>query len=110
MKKLILILSVICFGVYGFQGATAKGGNNTTSKTNFTAYTYRCPVCGATSTKPGDCAKDKVTMVKVGDYYCPDCYMSSSKPGKCEMCGVAMKQMQATAVPTVKQATAPSTK
>jgi len=107
MKKIILILSLICFGVYGFQGTTAKGGNNTPKAT---AYTYRCPVCGATSTKPGDCAKDKVTMVKVGDYYCPDCYMSSNKPGKCQMCGVAMKQMQPKAAPAVKQTTAPSSK
>jgi len=106
MKKLILILSVICFGSYTFQSAIAGTGTKATAS----VYTYRCPVCGATSTKPGDCAKDKVTMVKVGDYYCPDCYMSSSKPGKCQMCGVAMKQMQPTATPVAKQATAPSTK
>jgi hypothetical protein len=94
MKTFLAILSfsVIAIGAT-CQSNTAKKAATTQKAT--TADTYKCPVCFATSTKAGDCPKDKVSFVKVGDYYCPDCYMTAKKPGKCQMCGVDMKLMQA---------------
>lgn len=78
-------------------GALAQQANSTikvNAPVSKAAVTYRCPVCGYTNTKAGDCPKDKITLVKVGDYYCPECYMTSSKAGKCSMCGVDMKKME----------------
>ncbi|HTB33041.1 MAG TPA: hypothetical protein VK808_13510, partial [Bacteroidia bacterium] len=79
---------------------TQKTAATTATKTG---DAYRCPICGYTGTKAGDCPKDKVALVKVGDYYCPECYMTAKKPGKCTMCGVDMKKMEpATASATKK--------
>jgi rubrerythrin len=86
-------------------GAFAQQANSTSKATaaKTTAASYRCPVCGYTATKAGDCPKDKTTLVKVGDYYCPECYMTSTKAGKCSMCGVPMKKMEASTSNTTKQ-------
>jgi hypothetical protein len=94
MKNLIaaIAISLISFGVSAQQTASKT---TTTQKAAAPAVIYRCPTCSYTSNKPGQCPKDKIALVKVGDYYCPDCYMSSSKPGKCTMCGVDMKKMEA---------------
>jgi rubrerythrin len=73
------------------QQATAAKTNASSSKI---MTTYRCPVCGYTNIKTGECPKDKTALVKVGDYYCPECYMTSAKAEKCPMCGVDMKKMQ----------------
>lgn len=93
MKTLIaaLAFSLISFGAFSQQ---TQKSNTIKKHTPKAVATYKCPVCGYASHKAGDCPKDKIALVKVGDYYCPDCYMSSSKPGKCEMCGVQMKQMK----------------
>ena len=91
------LLAVVSFSLMGFgafaQSSGTKAVSQTTKYTPHPAHAYRCPVCGAFSAKAGDCTKDKVGMVKMGDYYCPTCYMTSTKAGKCEMCGVDMKQM-----------------
>jgi hypothetical protein len=97
MKTLIAVISFSLMGIGAF--AQTAGGKTVTKTSNYTPHpvvAYKCPVCGTSSPKAGDCTKDKVAMVKVGDYYCPDCYMSSSKAGKCSMCGVDMKKMEAT--------------
>src|SRR5579862_5624854 len=92
MKTLFaaIIFCSLSLGAFAQQNS-AKTNTSTTAKA---ADSYRCPVCGYTGTKAGDCAKDKVALVKVGDYYCPDCYMTSKKAGKCSMCGVDMKKME----------------
>lgn len=92
MKTLIAIISFAFLSL----GAFAQTKNTVPAPTPLpkTTASYRCPVCGATVTKAGECPKDKVNYVKVGDYYCPDCYMTSTKPGKCTMCGVDMKKME----------------
>ncbi|MGP8215143.1 MAG: hypothetical protein ACLQQ4_06235 [Bacteroidia bacterium] len=98
MKTLVIALSfgLLSIGAFAQQSTTTKTAPAKTAKVP-EKVSYRCPVCGATSDKTGECPKDKVAYVKVGDYYCPDCYMSSSKPGKCTMCGVDMKKMEASA-------------
>jgi hypothetical protein len=98
MKSLIalILFSSLSFGVFAQQTTAAK-----TTATKATpakvADSYRCPICGYTALKNGDCPKDKVALVKVGDYYCPECYMTNAKAGKCTMCGVDMKKMVAAA-------------
>jgi hypothetical protein len=101
MKTLFaaIIFSAISFGAFAQQTSTSK----TTAPAAKAADSYRCPICGYTGTKAGDCPKDKVALVKVGDYYCPECYMTNKKAGKCTMCGVEMKKMEpATASATKK--------
>src|SRR4029077_17337523 len=106
MKTLLAAIAIclISFSVNSQQSAskTTKSKQTGTQKPAAPAVIYRCPTCSYASNKPGDCPKDHITLVKVGDYYCPECYMSSSKPGKCSMCGVAMKKMEA---PTASTAT-----
>lgn len=99
MKTLIIAISFSLLSIGAFaqqKTTTTKTAPAKTTQKSTTADSYRCPVCGYTSDKKGNCTKDKdVALVKVGDYYCPDCYMSSTKPGKCTMCGVDMKKMEA---------------
>lgn len=91
MKKL---LAAIIFCSFTFGAIAQQAATSTTGKTNTRiTTTYRCPVCGYTASKQGDCPKDKIALIKVGDYYCPECYMTSTKAGKCPMCGVDMKKM-----------------
>lgn len=91
MKTLFaaIIFCSLSIGVFAQQTSSQKAHASKTA-----AVSYRCPVCGYTSAKAGDCPKDKVSLIKVGDYYCPECYMTSTKAGKCPMCGVAMKKME----------------
>jgi hypothetical protein len=100
MKTLIVAISLSLFsmGAFAQKKTAATDTKKVPAKTaQKVAVSYRCPVCGATADKAGNCTKDKdVAMVKVGDYYCPDCYMTSTKPGKCTMCNVEMKKMEAT--------------
>lgn len=93
MKKLFaaILFSALSLGAFAQQVTTQK----TTAPIAKVADSYRCAICGYTTIKPGDCPKDKVALVKVGDYYCPECYMTSAKAGKCSMCGVDMKKMEA---------------
>jgi len=100
MKTLIaaILFSTFTLGAFAQQKATTKAtATKTTAPATKAADNYRCPICGYTALKAGDCPKDKVTLVKVGDYYCPDCYMTNTKAGKCTMCGVDMKKMEAAA-------------
>ncbi len=101
MKTLFaaILLSAMSFGAFAQQASTAK----TTAPVAKTADSYKCPVCGFTSTKAGDCTKDKVTLIKVGSYYCPECYMTAAKAGKCSMCGVDMEKMEASAASATKK-------
>jgi hypothetical protein len=99
MKTLFaaIILSAFSFGAFA-QTATQQAATQKVTPTPANATdSYRCPICGYTTIKAGDCPKDKVALVKVGDYYCPECYMTSAKAGKCTMCGVDMKKMEAAA-------------
>ena len=98
MKKLVIALSLSLFSLGAFAQSTTKTAPAKDTKTETASVSYRCPVCGATVTKAGECSKDKIAYVKVGDYYCPDCYMSQAKPGKCSMCGVDMKKMETASV------------
>jgi hypothetical protein len=102
MKTLLVAISfsIISFGAFS-QTKTTKAAP--VKKSVPLLVEYRCPVCGSTSAKAGECAKDKVTLVKAGDYYCPDCYMSSAKPGKCSMCGVDMKKMETSSAAPAKK-------
>ncbi|HXB13321.1 MAG TPA: hypothetical protein VNZ45_15145 [Bacteroidia bacterium] len=95
MKTLFVAISFTLISIGAFSQTTATKAP--AKKGVATPVEYKCPMCGATSAKAGDCSKDKIAMVKEGDYYCPDCYMSSAKPGKCSMCGVDMKKMEASA-------------
>jgi hypothetical protein len=99
MKTLLAALAIclISLTVSAQEKTTKapKASQSSKQKPAAPAVIYRCPTCGYTSEKPGDCPKDHIALVKVGDYYCPDCYMTSSKPGKCTMCGVDMKKMEA---------------
>lgn len=105
MKTLFTAILFCSFSL----GVFAQQATNTTKTTTpvaKTAINYRCPVCGYTGTKPGECPKDKTGLVKVGDYYCPECYMTSTKAAKCSMCGVDMKKMgsaTASATPAAKK-------
>ena len=105
MKTLFAAILFCAFSLGAFaQQATST--NKTTAVAVKTTVNYRCPVCGYTGTKTGECPKDKTNLVKVGDYYCPECYMTSSKAGKCSMCGVDMKKMEgatASATPAAKK-------
>lgn len=94
MKTLIAVvsLSLMGFGVFA-QTSANKTVTQTTKYTPHPAQQYKCPICGTVSAKAGDCPKDKIGLVKVGDYYCPKCYMTSTKATKCEMCGVDMVKM-----------------
>ncbi len=98
MKTLAIAISFSLLSIGAFaQAKTTKAIPAKAAKpATATAVSYKCPVCGAVSDKTGECSKDKVAYVKVGDYYCPDCYMSQAKPGKCSMCGVDMKKMETT--------------
>jgi hypothetical protein len=100
MKTLFaaFIFCTLSFGAFAQQTTTNK-----TPGPVKVADSYRCPICGYTGTKTGDCPKDKVALVKVGDYYCPDCYMTAKKSGKCTMCGVDMKKMEAATASTTKK-------
>lgn len=89
------LIAVLAFSLLSLSGFAQKKATKHTVKAEKTAVQYRCPQCGYTSAKKGECPKDKIDLVKAGDYYCPDCYMTSAKPGKCPMCGVDMKQMEA---------------
>lgn len=96
MKSLIaaILFTSFSFGVFAQSKSTSKASTPTTAPAaKKVADNYRCPVCGYTALKNGDCPKDKVALVKVGDYYCPECYMTNAKAGKCTMCGVDMKKM-----------------
>lgn len=96
MKTLIAALAFSLLTVGGYAQKKATKATQPAAKTEKKATVqYRCPACGYTSDKKGECPKDKTDLVKVGDYYCPDCYMTSAKPGKCPMCGVDMKKMEA---------------
>lgn len=90
------LFAAIIFFSFSLGAFAQKASNKTKNMTPISkaAVSYRCPECGYTSLKPGDCPKDKIALVKVGDYYCPECYMTSSKAGKCPMCGVDMKKME----------------
>lgn len=94
MKTLV---SVIAFSFLSLGAFCQQGTSKTTTKkaTPAAVAAYRCPMCTYSTNKAGDCPKDKVGLVKVGDYYCPDCYMTSTKAGKCSMCNVEMKKMEA---------------
>jgi hypothetical protein len=95
MKTLIVAISFSFLSLGAIAQSTTKvAPAKPAQKATTAAVSYRCPVCGATVDKAGECSKDKVAYVKVGDYYCPDCYMSQAKPGKCSMCGVDMKKME----------------
>lgn len=93
MKTLFaaIIFCSLSLGAFAQQTTTKKAATTSATKV---ADSYRCPVCGYTGAKTGECPKDKTALVKVGDYYCPDCYMTSKKAGKCSMCGVDMKKME----------------
>jgi hypothetical protein len=91
MKTLFAAI-LFCFLSIGAIAQQASAQKASTVKA--IAPSYRCPVCGYTTTKTGECPKDKTGLVKVGDYYCPECYMTSAKAGKCSMCGVDMKKME----------------
>ena len=98
MKTFIaaLIFSTFSFCAIAQDATVAKPAKTAKTPKPVTAVpSYRCPQCNYKSDKAGDCPKDKISLVKVGDYYCPECYMSSSKASKCSMCGVDMKQMTA---------------
>jgi hypothetical protein len=101
MKTLFaaIIFSALSIGAFAQQTSTKKTAPAKTT----VADSYRCPVCGYTAIKTGDCPKDKTSLVKVGDYYCPECYMTSKKAGKCTMCGVDMKKMEASTASTTKK-------
>ena len=100
MKTLIaaISLSLISFGAFSQTHVKTS-----VKKEVPVLVEYRCPVCGYTSPKAGECSKDKITLVKAGDYYCPDCYMSSTTPGKCSMCGVDMKKMATSSAAPAKK-------
>lgn len=104
MKTLAIAISFAFLSLGAFaQTSTPAKSTPKGAPVKATSVSYRCPVCGAVSNKVGECPKDKVAYVKVGDYYCPDCYMTASKPGKCSMCGVDMKKMDATAAIPAKK-------
>jgi hypothetical protein len=105
MKTLfaIILLGTLSFGATAQQATSQQTPAKTATTTTKVADSYRCPICGYTSTKAGDCPKDKVSLVKVGDYYCPDCYMTAKKSGKCTMCGVDMKKMEPATASTTKK-------
>jgi rubrerythrin len=94
MKNLFaaIIFCSLSLGAFAQHASSKKASSSKT-----VAASYRCPVCGYTALKAGDCPKDKISLVKVGDYYCPECYMTSKKAEKCPMCGVDMKKMEAQA-------------
>ena len=95
MKTLLTFISLALLSTGAMAQKTSKPAKAAPQTTKAeAAVVYRCPTCSYSSNKPGDCPKDHITLVKVGDYYCPDCYMSNSKPGKCSMCGVDMKKME----------------
>jgi len=99
MKTFFAALSLSLLSLTSFaQDKTTKTAAKPATAKTTASVSYRCPVCGATSAKAGECSKDKVGFVKVGDYYCPDCYMTQAKPGKCSMCGVDMKKMETVSV------------
>jgi hypothetical protein len=102
MKTLFaaIIFSILSLGA--FAQTTQKTTAQKATTTPKAVDSYRCPVCGYTGTKAGDCPKDKTSLVKVGDYYCPECYMTSKKAGKCTMCGVDMKKMEPATASTKK--------
>src|SRR5579863_2803666 len=101
MKTLFAAILFCSLNIGAFaQQATAQASKSKTTATAKAADSYRCPVCGYTSAKKGDCPKDKIGLVMVGDYYCPQCYMTSKKPGKCSMCGVEMKKLEAATAST----------
>jgi predicted RNA-binding Zn-ribbon protein involved in translation (DUF1610 family) len=105
MKTIIaaILFSTFSLGAFAQQSASSNSSTQKASPAAKVTDSYRCPICGYTGTKAGDCPKDKVTLVKVGDYYCPECYMTEKKSGKCTMCGVEMKKMEpATASNTKK--------
>jgi len=105
MKTLFaaILFSALSFGTFAQTTTKQTTTTKTTTVTKTVADSYRCPVCGYTDTKAGNCTKDKTTLVKVGDYYCPECYMTSKKAGKCSMCGVDMKKMEAATASTTKK-------
>jgi len=116
MKTLFaaIIFTVLSTGLFAQQALQQSPSAKQTPKVtaqqaaqqaaqNKAADSYRCPICGYTGTKAGDCPKDKVALVKVGDYYCPDCYMTAKKAGKCTMCGVDMKKMEASTASATKK-------
>jgi hypothetical protein len=99
MKTFIAAVSLSLLSLTAFaQDKTTKTAAKPAAAKTTASVAYRCPVCGASAAKAGECSKDKTAFVKVGDYYCPDCYMSQSKPGKCSMCGVDMKKMETSSV------------
>jgi hypothetical protein len=102
MKTLFVIIIFCYLGLGAFAQQTTTAAKTATSPK--AAISYRCPVCGYTGTKAGECPKDKTGLVKVGDYYCPECYMTSSKAGKCSMCGVDMKKMKGATASTTPAA------
>ncbi len=78
MTKLLAIFAVLSFAFVMSQP------NFAVAKKPHPKAQYVCPSCSMVSGKPGTCAGDKTTLVKVGDYYCKsDPSVSSTKPGKC---------------------------
>src|ERR1700679_573216 len=70
MKTLFaaILLSAMSFGAFAQQIATAQATTQVTAVQQAASAhaakatdSYRCPVCGYTSAKAGDCTKDKVT-------------------------------------------------
>ena len=105
MKSLFafVLFSSFSIGLIAQQGTSQQATPKKVTAPAKVGDSYRCPADGYTSAKPGDCPKDKVTLVKVGDYYCPDCYMTATKAGKCSMCGVDMKKMEASTASNTKK-------
>lgn len=105
MKTLFaaILFSTLSLGAFAQQKKAVKPLPAAKVAPAKVADSYRCPICGYTGAKAGDCPKDKVALVKVGDYYCPECYMTSGKAGKCNMCGVDMKKMEAATASNAKK-------
>lgn len=90
MKKLIVLTVLLFMGAATYAQDTTK--NKQTIKWS---PMYICPKCDHTSTTPGKCPGDNMTMVKEGMYYCKmDDGQVSENAGKCPKCGMEMVKME----------------
>jgi hypothetical protein len=105
MKKLVVIIAAILFGLNAFaqneQPAQKKQENPKAKEAAKADLKYYCPKCFYCDSKSGKCLTHNSALVMLGQFYCPYCYVACCEANKttnqntCTKCGKDLKKMEA---------------
>ncbi len=94
MKKIFLLLALICVTAIGFSQQSPTTDTAKTVKQKQNSAAWACPACFKITKEGGKCADDKSEKIQLGTYYCQHCMKATGdKPGTCSMCKGATTQM-----------------